>query len=144
MIFHSLCVLEADRKNLYIHPHRWLSVLCTQHFSSNLKSKFLDDDGQGSISIDLQIKLFKLKQFLIDIKYITTLIVFVGTHFVHRVDGISYSSIKVGSLVSAEASRREGFDARNVFRPCFRENLTKMIKIQKLAYENLSLDKYNP
>ena len=64
----------------------------------------------------------------------------------HRVDGISYSSIEVRSLASAEARRREGFDARNVFRPCFRENLTKMIKIQKLAYEKLSLDrtKYNP
>ena len=68
-------------------------------------------------------------------------IIFICAHFVHRVDGISYSSIEVRSLVSAEASRREGFDARNVFRPCFRENLTKIITIQKLAYENFSLDK---
>ena len=59
----------------------------------------------------------------------------------HRVDGISYSSIEVRSLVSAEASRREGFDARNVFRPCFRENLTKMSNFfKKLAYEKFSLN----
>ena len=80
------------------------------------------------MSLDYEMKWFKLKEFLIDRRYITTFVVFVGTHFVHRVDGISYSSIEVRSLVSAEASRREGFDARNVFRPCFRENLTKMIK----------------
>ena len=85
----------------------------------------------------------KLKEILIDRKYITTLVVFVGTHFVHRVDGISYSAIEVRSLASAEARRREGFDARNVFRPCFRENLTKMNTIQKLAYENFSLDRKN-
>ena len=80
------------------------------------------------MNTNYEMKWFKSKDFRIDRKYVTTFVVFVGTHFVHRVDGISYSSIEVRSLVSAKASRREGFDAGNVFRPCFRENLTEMIK----------------
>jgi hypothetical protein len=69
---------------------------------------------------------------------VITFVVFVGTHFVHRVDGISYSSIEVRSLASAEARRREGFDARNVFRPCFRENLTaNMLNIFGSRRENM-------